>query len=88
VVVAAAAGGRWDQSNTVLVDDSLEKGRSEPNNILQIPEFSGLENESSHVLPQVHDYLNSLCHQADVSKFMRRNPFTLDPEYALPGSHE
>lgn len=83
---AAARGARWDQSNTVLVDDSLEKGRSEPHNILQIPEFHADRPEPADVLPQVHDYLNLLCHQADVSRYMRRNPFALDPHYRLPAS--
>lgn len=80
----AAAGGAWDQSNTVLVDDSREKGRSEPYNILPVPEFSGLGTEPVAVLPQVHDYLNRLCYQADVSRYMRRTPFQLDPNYTLP----
>lgn len=80
----AAAGSCWDQSNTVLVDDSREKGRSEPYNILPVPEFSGLQAESPHVLPQVHDYLNALCFQADVSRYMRENPFRLDSGYTLP----
>ena len=80
---AAAHGARWDQSNTVLVDDSLEKGRSEPHNILQIPEFFGNPAEAVDVLPQVHDYLNLLCHQADISRYMRQTPFALDPHYSL-----
>lgn len=79
----ASAGGRWDQSNTVLVDDSFEKGRSEPYNILPIPEFAGLHVEPANVLPQVHDYLNQLCYQADVSRYMRENPFGLDQGYRL-----
>lgn len=80
---AAASGGRWDQTNTVLVDDSLEKARSEPHNILEIPEFSGLNCEPSNVLPQVHDYLNGLSYQADISRFIRQQPFKLDPSYIL-----
>ncbi|PHH89126.1 hypothetical protein CDD83_6618 [Cordyceps sp. RAO-2017] len=83
---AAQQGGFWDQSNTVLVDDSPEKGRSEPHNILAIPEFSGLQDESTDVLPQVHDYLNALCYQADISRFMRQHPFSLNPDYRLPTS--
>lgn len=79
----SASGMQWDQTNTILVDDSLEKGRSEPHNILQIPEFSGEENEPAHVLPQVHDYLNQLSYQADISRFMRQNPFKLNPDYNL-----
>ncbi|TWU77568.1 hypothetical protein ED733_007659 [Metarhizium rileyi] len=80
----ARRGGLWDQSNTVLVDDSREKGRSEPYNILPIPEFAGLLGEPPNVLPQVHDYLNLLCSQADISRYIRENPFHLSPEYTLP----
>lgn len=83
---AGGAGGVWDQTNTVLVDDSTEKGRSEPFNILALPEFSPESDESVQVLPQVHDYLNNLCWQADVSRHMRQNPFRLNPDYSLPSS--
>ncbi|KAK2601936.1 hypothetical protein QQS21_004527 [Conoideocrella luteorostrata] len=79
----ADRGGCWDQSNTVLVDDSMEKGRSEPYNILPIPEFSGLAKEPANVLPQVHDYLNALCYQEDISRYIRETPFSLSPEYEL-----
>ncbi|KAH7318707.1 HAD-like domain-containing protein [Stachybotrys elegans] len=81
----ADQGGRWDQSNTVLVDDSLEKARSEPCNLLEIPDFVGLAGEPPHVLPQVHDYLNNLCRQSDISQFVRQNRFMLDPSYKLQG---
>src|SRR3569833_1481477 len=38
----AAGDGRWGQANTVLVDDSVEKARSEPYNLVRIPENTGL----------------------------------------------
>jgi len=79
----AKYGGRWDQTNTVLVDDSIEKGRSEPNNSLVLPEFEGLSKEKADVLPQVHDYLNSLCSQRNISAYMRETPFELDDSYKL-----
>lgn len=85
---AAAHGQRWDQTNTVLVDDSAEKGRSEPYNILQLPEFEGLANEPADVLPQVHDYLNTLCYQANISSYIRRHPFRIDANYRLPPSQK
>ncbi|KAL7913636.1 HAD-like domain-containing protein [Trichoderma velutinum] len=81
---AAAQGQRWDQTNTVLVDDSAEKGRSEPYNILQLPEFEGLANEPPNVLPQVHDYLNTLCYQTNISSYIRDRPFRIDSNYRLP----
>lgn len=68
-------GGRWDQSNTVLVDDSLEKGRSEPFNLIEVPEFFGDEHEQGHILPQVHDYLNHLSMHSNVSGCLRSSPF-------------
>lgn len=33
--------GTWDQTNTVLVDNSLEKADSEPYNLVQVEEFTG-----------------------------------------------
>ncbi|KAF4963927.1 hypothetical protein FZEAL_10904 [Fusarium zealandicum] len=81
---SAPLGGRWDQSNTILVDDSQEKARTEPFNLIRIPEFSGLATEIADVLPQVHDYLNLLAHEADISRFARQSPFILDPAYTLP----
>ncbi|PHH81216.1 hypothetical protein CDD80_52 [Ophiocordyceps camponoti-rufipedis] len=77
------AGGRWDQTNTVLVDDSLEKGRSEPHNTLVVPTYDGKETDDVHVLPQVHDYLNHLCYQQDISSYMRLHPFEVDPFYTM-----
>ena len=80
----AGSGGRWDQSNTVLVDDSEEKARSEPHNILALPEYTGSDNEVEEVLPQVHDYLNTLAWQEDISRYIRDNKFELSPSYSLP----
>ena len=70
-----AAGGRWDQTNTVLIDDSIEKGKSEPFNLVEIPEFFGDEKEVGEFLPQVHDYLNHLSMHANVSACLRARPF-------------
>lgn len=75
-----AQGGRWSQANTALVDDSLEKARTEPHNIIAIPEYLGTDGDQTdvskdRVLPEVHDYLHKLCFQADVSAYMRKNPF-------------
>jgi hypothetical protein len=79
----AAEGGHWDQSNTVLVDDSLEKARSEPFNCIQVPEFAGDVAEPGFILPQVHDYLNSLCLQGDISAYMHKHPFLVQPDFGL-----
>lgn len=68
-------GRVWNQSNTVLVDDSVEKGRSEPFNIIPIPEYMGDRNETTDMLPQVHDYLNQLSSHSNVSSYMKQMPF-------------
>lgn len=70
-----ASGGRWDQTNTVLVDDSLEKGRSEPFNLIEVPEFFGNADEQGRILPQVHDHLNHLSMHSNVSACLRSGPF-------------
>lgn len=67
----------WNQGNTVLIDDSAEKARSEPHNAITLPEFTGDVDEEMDVLPSVHDYLNELCYQEDVSAYMRANPFKM-----------
>ncbi|KAK3327897.1 HAD-like domain-containing protein, partial [Cercophora scortea] len=76
-IVAAAHpdGEPWNQGNTVLIDDSAEKARSEPFNAITIPEFLGDVNEEPEVLPLVHDYLNTLAMQVDISTYIRTKPF-------------
>lgn len=69
--------GCWDQGNTVLIDDSAEKARSEPHNAITIPEFTGDMSAAPDILPMVHDYLNELCFQEDVSTYIRANPFKM-----------
>ncbi|ROW15447.1 hypothetical protein VPNG_02347 [Cytospora leucostoma] len=71
------AGRCWDQGNTVLIDDSVEKARSEPHNAITIPEFTGDMTTTPDILPMVHDYLNELCYQEDVSAYIRANPFKM-----------
>ncbi|ETS77059.1 hypothetical protein PFICI_10933 [Pestalotiopsis fici W106-1] len=79
----AHLGRRWDQTNTVLIDDSKEKARSQPYNIIQLPEFEGDIEEGGYVLPQVHNYLNELAFQRDISSFIREKPFKFDPSFTL-----
>jgi hypothetical protein len=68
-------GGRWDQTNTVLIDDSREKGRSEPHNLIVVPEWMGDLTEADNILPQVHDHLNHLSMHSNVSASLRSYPF-------------
>ncbi|KAH8167554.1 hypothetical protein CIB48_g698 [Xylaria polymorpha] len=79
----AASGEKWSQLNTVLVDDSIEKARSEPFNLVQIPEFQGNATETGCVLPQVHDYLNECSQQANISAYTKGQPFKIKPDFTL-----
>lgn len=66
----------WDQSNTVLIDDSVEKAASEPHNLICLEEFQNSpEQRKSDVLGQVVKYLELLKHEKDVSAFMQLMPF-------------
>ncbi|KAK8058293.1 hypothetical protein PG994_008741 [Apiospora phragmitis] len=81
--LACRLGQCWDQSNTVLVDDSSEKARTEPFNLIQLPEFEGDLKEPGFVLPQVHDFLNECAKQRDISSYMRAKPFAFRPDFVL-----
>ncbi len=81
----AEKGGLWDQSNTVLIDDSRLKGAAQPHNLLEIPEFQNRpEQRGTDVLAQVVGYLEELRVQDDVSRFMRLRSFRLDDGWARP----
>ncbi|KAF7718669.1 Uncharacterized protein PECH_001447 [Penicillium ucsense] len=69
---APVPGHRWDQSNTVLIDDSKLKALSEPYNILEIPEFTNdFEVDETDLFKKVLDKLDALSHYDDVSKVLR-----------------
>ena len=70
----AVEGRRWDQTNTVLIDDSILKAASQPHNILEVPEWAGKQT-SEAVLSQVTAYLDELRWYNDASSFMRARPF-------------
>lgn len=71
-----AAGERFGQHNTVLIDDSALKANAQPHNLLEIPEFSATpEQMEGDALREVAGYLEELRHQADVSRYIKRVPF-------------
>lgn len=78
-VVAACHpdGAPWNQGNTVLIDDSAEKARSEPYNAVTLPEFAGDVDERPQVLALVQDYLDTLAWQMDISTYIRARPFSV-----------
>lgn len=66
----------WDQTNTVLLDDSTEKAASEPFNLLRVDEFTQAnKKDGDDVLGRVLVYLEDLKREADVSAAMRERPF-------------
>ncbi|ODM20400.1 hypothetical protein SI65_03453 [Aspergillus cristatus] len=71
---AGKAGKRWDQTNTILIDDSKLKALSEPFNILEIPEFTNKPApgvDETTIFPKVLARLETLAKHDDVSKMMR-----------------
>jgi len=73
----ARTGARWDQTSTIMIDDSVEKARSEPFNLLEIPEFTNRPEEPADVLRQVAEYLEMCLLQTNVSWYVREKPFKL-----------
>jgi hypothetical protein len=67
----------WNQGNTVLIDDSAEKARSEPHNAITLPEFAGDVSEKPQVLAMVEEYLDKLSRQMDISTYIRAQPFKI-----------
>jgi hypothetical protein len=66
-------GQCWDQTNTILIDDSKLKALSEPFNIFEIPEFTNDPNiDESNLFNQVLAKLDILSRYDDVSKVLRQ----------------
>jgi NLI interacting factor-like phosphatase len=70
----------WDQTNTVLLDDSIEKAAAEPHNLIQIPEWAGSANDD--ILSQIVGFFEELKYASNASEFMRRNPFKVNSGWA------
>lgn len=68
----AAKGGHWDATNTVLVDDSVEKAAAQPYNLICVPEFvwraQDQAQDSSVALQAVLDTIDKLSLVKDVSQ--------------------
>lgn len=72
-------GKRFDQRNTILIDDSALKASAQPHNLLEVPEFKGTwDDMKQDVLGEVAGYLELLKMQEDVSRFIRQTPFKAD----------
>ena len=68
-------GGRWDQTNTVLLDDSALKAVSQPHNLVKVPEFVGQNEYEPFPLKQIQPYLENARWYTDISTYLRKHPF-------------
>ncbi|KAF2443863.1 HAD-like protein [Karstenula rhodostoma CBS 690.94] len=80
-----APGARFDQRNTILIDDSSLKAAAQPHNLLEIPEFKGVDPHTpvQDVLAEVVGYLEVLKMQEDVSKFIHKDPFRANGDWRI-----
>ncbi|RPB05791.1 HAD-like protein [Choiromyces venosus 120613-1] len=70
------SGLGWDQTNTILMDDSSVKAAGQPYNLIRVPEFlEDMEREESTVLSDCMKYLDELRFQDNVSAYIRQSPF-------------
>ena len=66
----------WDQSNTILIDDSWKKASSEPFNLVEIDEFENRPDQQNDAeLQRVRAYISDAAKFMDVSSYMKRHPF-------------
>ncbi|OKL57002.1 hypothetical protein UA08_07948 [Talaromyces atroroseus] len=70
--MSGATSRCWDQSNTVLIDDSTIKAAANPYNILEVPEFTNEPNDDdTTVLKTVLAKITMLSKSNDVSARLR-----------------
>ncbi|KAK5077741.1 hypothetical protein LTR70_009476 [Exophiala xenobiotica] len=83
----AGTGNRWDQSNTVLVDDSKQKAVAQPHNLVQVTEYTAKDDPAKaqdkgkrdqhhriqqYIMQQLEMKFEVLKHQEDVSRLIRK----------------
>ncbi|KAK8171134.1 hypothetical protein BKA80DRAFT_229089 [Phyllosticta citrichinensis] len=67
-----AYGQRFNQANTLLIDDSVEKAASEPYNLVEVDDFEGKEDQMNRdVLREVAGYIEEAKWQSNVSAWVR-----------------
>lgn len=76
-----AQGVRWDQTNTLLIDDTISKAAAQPYNLINVPELTleqlRREEDGAYmpVLRQLAWYLEEASYHEDVSAFVKSKPF-------------
>ena len=81
-------GVKWDQRNTVLIDDSALKASAQPHNLVQIPEFTNDKADTHDVLQRIVAYLEEVRMFEDVSNFINEKPFRADQDEATAGKRK
>jgi hypothetical protein len=73
-------GQSWDETNTLLLDDSALKAASHPFNWVEVPEWNGREEvlRNGSVLGQIVAYIGEASKYAIVSSWVREKPFVVD----------
>ncbi|RUO95386.1 hypothetical protein BC936DRAFT_144179 [Jimgerdemannia flammicorona] len=82
-------GGRYDQHNTVLLDDSRDKAQLQPWNAVRpstfgIQDIGGTDNE----LRRLMTYLKELQQEEDVKAYITQNPFQSRDCGTIPPIHK
>lgn len=89
-------GGKWDQTNTLLIDDSIIKALAQPYNLINLPEFDEAAviaekrvPAEEAVLAQVVAYIDEARWWSNVSTYAKGRPFRIgDWCVDAPGSKE
>ncbi|KAG9303883.1 hypothetical protein G9A89_005793 [Geosiphon pyriformis] len=67
----------WDQTNTLLIDDSDLKAQLQPYNAIHLSEYGEILQESGHdrELKDILPYLGRLRYESNVSSYIKSNPY-------------
>lgn len=81
-------GCTWDQTNTMLLDDSKLKAKGQPWNHIEMPEFSGTkdEQEQDRALYALVGYLEEVKWSGNVSAFIREVWFKVGGKWDAVGT--
>ncbi|GAB7340657.1 hypothetical protein MBLNU457_7052t1 [Dothideomycetes sp. NU457] len=71
----------YDQTNTVLIDDTRLKAAAEPWNLLEVPEWDGHDQEDD-ILERAREYIELLRWTRDVSQYLHKHP----PSFSTPAT--
>ncbi|KAK6541648.1 hypothetical protein TWF694_007443 [Orbilia ellipsospora] len=80
---------QFDQTNTVLIEDTPEKAASEPYNLIKISEYTTETHRlgQDNTLAQVAGYLEVLRKYENVSSYIRKAPFQGHEKYSWPRAY-